>query len=115
MSSVIEALPDSINLGILVCKKHLLILIYFESVSGIMFTFACAYSIYSSQSAYPHSMIRVLVFLLKNVGRLATHRTPNEDLSVCADTRADLILRWTTCGDLESFVKGCLTQIWRLF
>ena len=38
-----------------------------ESIPGIRYKLKCAYSEYSNQSAHPHSLIRVLVFRLKNI------------------------------------------------
>ena len=67
----------------------------FEPVSKIMYNLCCAYSVESYKSANPHSLIRVLVFCLKRRWILGYPKSARGRLlSACADSQADLSLRW---------------------
>ena len=49
-----------------------------EHVFSIRYKFACGYSQDTNQSVHPHSLIRVIVFHLKNIRPLIIHKGSSE-------------------------------------
>ena len=69
------------------CSVPLIILSSVHYSSRIRYKLACEHIKFQNKAAYPHSLIRVLFFHLKNVGHLATHRAHIEDADQTARMR----------------------------